>query len=79
MPYRPTIVVRNAAQCLDCGDIIESRHRHDFVGCSCGNVFVDGGFDYVRMGWHNDNWIDMSVTYEGPETLWPWEENNEQD
>jgi len=38
------------AQCLDCLDIMESRHRHDFVKCKCGNAFLDGGNDYVRAG-----------------------------
>jgi hypothetical protein len=37
-------------QCLDCEDIIESKHRHDFVRCECGNSFLDGGDDYVRGG-----------------------------
>jgi hypothetical protein len=36
------------AQCLDCQDIIESKHRHDFVKCKCGNSFLDGGDDYLR-------------------------------
>lgn len=40
----------NALQCVDCGDIIYSRARHDFHHCSCGKVFVDGGFDYLRYG-----------------------------
>jgi hypothetical protein len=38
------------AQCLDCEDIIESKHRHDFVTCKCGNSFLDGGEDYFRGG-----------------------------
>jgi hypothetical protein len=29
---------------------MESRHRHDFVKCKCGNAFLDGGNDYVRAG-----------------------------
>lgn len=37
-------------QCLDCEDIIESKHRHDFVRCECGNSFLDGGDDYFRGG-----------------------------
>jgi len=44
------MIVRNAAQCLLCNDIVESTHRHDFQQCSCGNVFVDGGYDYIRCG-----------------------------
>lgn len=54
------MIIRNAAQCLDCGDTIESTHRHDFKQCSCGNVFVDGGLDYLRYGWKNSNWIPLS-------------------
>lgn len=38
------------AQCLDCLDVIESTHRHDFVKCECGNSFIDGGNDYIRAG-----------------------------
>ena len=37
-------------QCLKCGDIIQSMHRHDFVRCECGESFVDGGNDYFRAG-----------------------------
>lgn len=43
-------IVRNAAQCKLCGDVIESTYRHDFVSCSCGEIFVDGGLDYLRAG-----------------------------
>lgn len=38
-------------QCLSCGKILESKHRHDFRKCSCENeTFVDGGDDYMRIG-----------------------------
>lgn len=43
-------ILRNSAKCLECGDEIESRYRHNYKSCSCGNVFVDGGFDYIRQG-----------------------------
>lgn len=43
-------MLRNIAKCKKCGDIIESKHRHDFVQCSCGAIFVDGGNDYIRRG-----------------------------
>lgn len=39
---------RNRARCRKCGDIIESRYRHDFVTCKCEAVSVDGGRDYFR-------------------------------
>jgi len=40
--------IKNIAKCLLCGDIIESKHRHDFVTCKCGNLSVDGGQDYWK-------------------------------
>ena len=54
-------IIRNRAKCKLCGDIIESEYRHDFVPCKCGEIFVDGGHDYIRCG-ANDlrNIIDMS-------------------
>ncbi len=35
---------------MECLDIIESKHRHDFVRCECGKSFIDGGDDYLRGG-----------------------------
>lgn len=37
-------------QCRKCEDIISSSHRHDFKYCKCGEIFVDGGDDYLRVG-----------------------------
>lgn len=54
-------VVRNRCQCRKCGDIIESKHRHDFVRCKCGAIFTDGGTAYVRRGADSfDDIIDLS-------------------
>lgn len=53
-------LVRNAIQCVDCKDIVESKHRHDFVRCKCGNSYVDGGLSYQRCGWKNHPPIDLS-------------------
>jgi len=39
----------NAIQCPKCKDIIYSRSRHDFRTCSCGDVSIDGGFDYTKI------------------------------
>ena len=41
-------IIRNAIQCNNCGDIIESQCRHDYVQCKCGDCAVDGGHDYLR-------------------------------
>ena len=59
-----TVVVVNKCQCARCLDIIESKHRHDFVQCKCGAIFTDGGTEYVRRGGEIENIIDMSETYE---------------
>jgi len=40
----------NAIKCPKCKDTIFSRARHDFRSCSCDNIFIDGGFDYIRVG-----------------------------
>lgn len=45
-----SVIIHNKAQCLICKDTIESVHRHDFVQCKCGNIFVDGGHEYLRRG-----------------------------
>ena len=52
----------NRCKCKLCGDIIESKYRHDFVRCKCGEIFTDGGDEYCRRGAMTDvhNIIDMS-------------------
>jgi hypothetical protein len=42
-------------RCLKCQDVIQSTHVHDFVRCKCGAIFVDGGSDYLRMGYPPGN------------------------
>ena len=57
-------IKRNAAQCLKCGDVIESRYRHDFQTCSCGALSVDGGKDEPRRVYEDESqFVDM-VEYE---------------
>lgn len=54
-------ISRNTARCRLCGDVIESKHRHDFVSCKCGEIFVDGGCDYIRRGASDlNNIIELS-------------------
>lgn len=53
-------IIRNAAQCLTCKQIIESTHRHDFVTCECGKLSVDGGVDYLRRCGDLDNYKELS-------------------
>lgn len=57
-------LIRNRAQCRRCGDIIESKHRHDFVRCKCGAIFIDGGLYYQRGGAKDLNDIIDLCEYE---------------
>lgn len=41
---------KNKCRCKKCGDVIESKSRHDFVWCKCRSIFTDGGQDYIRRG-----------------------------
>ena len=54
-------IVQNEAKCGKCGDIIVSKHVHDFAECGCGAIFVDGGMEYLRRGFEVDAFIDRSL------------------
>ncbi len=49
------VILVNQAQCLICFEVVVSKHQHDFKSCTCGNIFVDGGKDYIRRGYRNRN------------------------
>lgn len=60
-------ITKNAARCKRCGDVIESKNRHDWVCCSCWKeskgetgIFVDGGLSYLRRGGELDMIEDLS-------------------
>lgn len=58
-----TVILSNAAKCLKCDTVVESKHVHDFVRCPCGNVFVDGGLDYLRRGVNDESkFLELSET-----------------
>jgi hypothetical protein len=42
----------SAITCKKCGDTLFSRTRHDMRWCTCGDVAIDGGFDYVRLAFN---------------------------
>lgn len=50
----------NKARCKKCGDIIESKFRHDLQQCKCGAIFVDGGLDYCRRGGNPEDFEELS-------------------
>ena len=54
------MIIQNAVTCLGCGDFIVSKHRHDFVTCTCGSISVDGGQAYLRRVGDFTNAVDHS-------------------
>lgn len=78
--YYRTVITINKAKCLICNDMIESKHTHDFVTCSCGNLSVDGGHDYLRRCFARaDMYEDMSASHQEERDPYPSElrEENE--
>lgn len=53
-------ILRNIIKCKKCGDVIESKHRHQFVWCGCTSIAVDGGLEYLRRVGDLDNFEDLS-------------------
>jgi len=54
------MIIENVVTCMACGDRIVSKHRHDFVTCTCGAVSVDGGQEYLRRVGDFGNAMDHS-------------------
>ena len=60
-------ITKNSAMCLLCKDVLVSKSRHDFVTCTCGNLSVDGGNDYLkRSARDTESYLDLSeyIEYE---------------
>lgn len=56
-------IVFSTATCKKCGDVLVSRHRHDYVMCTCDNkTMLDGGTDYQRYGGRVLKHVDLSGT-----------------
>lgn len=52
-------LIKNQWKCLYCGDVIESKHQHDFTTCKCGMSSCDGGISYIRLIGDLDMMQDM--------------------
>ena len=53
-------ILVNKIQCKKCKDIIESKYVHDFKWCSCKNIAVDGGLEYLRRVGNLEDIIELS-------------------
>lgn len=51
-------ITRNAIECGVCGEVIESKHPHDYKACKCGGCIVDGGLE--RLARSGGNFIERS-------------------
>ena len=47
--------------CPKCHDYVFSRAQHDYRSCSCGYIFVDGGFSYLRYGCNSEKFIPKTI------------------
>ena len=54
-------ILVNQVRCLNCGSEPYSAHRHDFRPCECGNVKVDGGMEYLRRVFNDDDFMELSI------------------
>jgi predicted house-cleaning noncanonical NTP pyrophosphatase (MazG superfamily) len=56
-------ILKNSIRCKRCGDVIESRGVHEMVWCSCHSCAVDGGREYLRRCFAEDDcYEELSVT-----------------
>ena len=82
-------ILSNKAKCKFCGDIIESKHVHDYVVCKCGKISVDGGKYYLKRGFpsgydYKDCFEDLStfeeeVDIKDDECKWLYKTNIEKE
>lgn len=64
-----TYIVANSVRCNLCSDNIFSSHRHDMVSCTCGNISVDGGQDYLRRVGNMKDHVDTSIVMDLDEAV----------
>lgn len=53
-------IKRNAVKCRHCGQVVESKTRHDLQVCQCGRVAVDGGKAYLRRLGNAGDYIELA-------------------
>jgi len=70
-------MIINGIKCLSCGDVVYSRARHDMRGCSCGDVAIDGGFDYKKVSYRKScpESIQLDVDVTKDELYHDWNNN----
>lgn len=46
---KPFVTCGPKVKCGKCGTVIQSMYRHDYVGCACKAIAIDGGNSYTRL------------------------------
>lgn len=46
-------------KCKLCKTVVESRYRNEMRYCRCGEIFIDGGEDYLRYGAGDINNVEV--------------------
>lgn len=54
---KDTHYIATAIACIQCGEIIHSKNRHDFKWCGCGAIAIDGGIDYTKITGYDEDYI----------------------
>lgn len=60
-------IISNKIQCKHCGEIIESKHIHEFVTCKCETCSVDGGYYHLSRSYKDspeEDFIELSEVEE---------------
>lgn len=60
-------IISNKIQCKHCGEIIESKHIHEFVTCKCKACSADGGHYHLSRTYKNsseEDFIELSEVEE---------------
>ncbi len=60
-------IISNKIQCKHCGEIIESKHIHEFVTCKCETCSVDGGHYHLSRSYKNspeEDFVELSEVEE---------------
>ena len=58
-----------AYKCPNCRTLVFSRARHDYRSCPCGEIAVDGGFDYSRLTFKETPPIPYEVKIKQSKTM----------
>lgn len=57
-------LIHNSVTCLQCGEVLVSKHVHDYQVCSCPQAtMVDGGDSYGRYGGKDLNLVQTNYLY----------------